>query len=238
MIRLCSAEKFIAAAALCAQSTSVDCSSAVEAVLQQMMRNMGRALSSAAAGISVSDIDVQMPVDQLNSDELDELCEILRRSGWCVVRMDRTRLAVRPYDPSAAAPYMTKECMIVNGLWCGSCDCATVFSDCNAAGEHLLHGFVYMCPKCGASVSVHPGTRIPKGSVVTGYVKKLRIKVHKELDSLWHKEKLIERSDLYKMLAKELGIPYTECHVGKADQIMCDKMLGAIKRIRSKLLKM
>ena len=227
MIRLCTAEKFISAAALCAQSTSVDCSSAVGAVLQQMMRNMGRALSSAATGISVSDIDVQMPVDQLNSNELDELCEILRRSGWCVVRMDRTRLAVRPYDPSVAAPYMTKECMIVNGLWCGTCDCATVFSDCSAAGENLLHGFVYMCPKCGASVSVHPGTRIPKGSVVTGYVKKLR-----------HKEKLIERDVLYKMLAKELGIPCTECHVGKADQIMCDKMLGAIKRIRSKLLKM
>lgn len=82
--------------------------------------------------------------------------------------------------------------------------------------------WAYKCTGCGASVGMHPHTKIPLGTLATESLRKARKRAKAPFEQLWRPD-VRKRSEAYAALAKHLGIPVAECHFGWFDIIQCDK---------------
>lgn len=89
------------------------------------------------------------------------------------------------------------------------------------------YGPVWCCWKCQAWVGVHrdSATYAPLGRLANASLRRLKQQAHALLDPCWRerpgfaKGKL--RKTVYKMLADELGIAKTACHIGEFDEFQC-----------------
>ena len=126
-----------------------------------------------------------------------------------------------------------------------------VCSDCGAlgllvGGERIyphrpdLHAKQFYLCACGAYVGCHPGTAIPLGRPAGPETRAARSAAHAAFDPLWKAKadkfgtsKGRARADGYKWLAKQLGIPATDCHVGWMDAETARRTAEICGRFRS-----
>lgn len=109
-----------------------------------------------------------------------------------------------------------------------------------ACGERMIlrtsrHGPYYRCarwPKCDYRVGAHrEGEKLnqPLGTPADAETRKLRKEAHKAFDPVWThlkgKARGGGRKDAYQHLARRLGIPEEECHIGMFDADMCRRVI-------------
>lgn len=94
------------------------------------------------------------------------------------------------------------------------------------------HGKLWYCEPCGAWVGCHRGTDVPLGRLANAMLRRWRIEAHATFDPLW-KELVTElkftkahaRNLSYAWLAKKMGIPRHECHMGMFDVDQCREVI-------------
>ncbi|ELY5939596.1 hypothetical protein SNN83_002694 [Cronobacter malonaticus] len=82
--------------------------------------------------------------------------------------------------------------------------------------------YVYLCDGCGAYVGMHPFTAIPLGSLADKKTRDARKQCKPSFEALWRNGGMT-RSEAYGWLARQLGIPVSECHFGWFDTEMCQR---------------
>lgn len=78
------------------------------------------------------------------------------------------------------------------------------YEDCIADGIGLLPDEPYSAP----------------GSALA----KARVKAHRAFDPIWQSGAM-SRSDAYRWLAAQLGIPFNDCHMVKMDEATCGRVV-------------
>lgn len=92
-------------------------------------------------------------------------------------------------------------------------------------GKEFGNGKCYLCRKCKASVGTHNGTTRPLGILANREMKILKKTCHDLFDITW-KNKILNRTEAYKRLARSLGIKQEDCHFGHFE---IDMLINAIK---------
>lgn len=84
----------------------------------------------------------------------------------------------------------------------------------------------YQCVPCGAWVGCHDGTQRALGRLANAELRRAKQSVHAAFDPHWRGvKKKHARFRAYRRLARELGIPMEECHVGMFDVERCKAAL-------------
>ena len=72
---------------------------------------------------------------------------------------------------------------------CPYCGGTAILRDASFVyGTHSHGGQVYVCshyPSCNSYVGVHPGTKIPKGTLANRELRQKRIQAHRIFDQIW-----------------------------------------------------
>lgn len=91
---------------------------------------------------------------------------------------------------------------------------------------------MYWCKPCDAYVGCHQGTDIALGRLANFKLRELKKKAHSLFDPLWerkmvktHMKKHIARNLAYEWLAREMGLPKDETHIGMFDEKQCEKVI-------------
>lgn len=82
----------------------------------------------------------------------------------------------------------------------------------------------YQCKPCNAYVGSHKGSNKPLGRLANKELRKAKMAAHRSFDYIWTSEKM-KRAKAYSWLAKQLGIPASECHIGMFDVDTCNKVV-------------
>ncbi|EIC84043.1 zinc-finger-containing protein [Serratia sp. M24T3] len=89
----------------------------------------------------------------------------------------------------------------------------------------LLH--FYQCEPCKAYVGCHKGSNgVPLGRLANAELRAAKSKAHAAFDPIW-KGRSMSRGSAYSWLAKSLGIPQQECHIGMFNIEMCEQVVIA-----------
>lgn len=87
----------------------------------------------------------------------------------------------------------------------------------------LHNKMFYICKPCDAYVGCHATSDAPLGRLADAELRKAKVAAHNAFDHLW-KTGGMKRGDAYGLLARELGIPKKECHIGMFDVAMCNRV--------------
>jgi hypothetical protein len=89
----------------------------------------------------------------------------------------------------------------------------------------------WVCEPCNAWVGCHDRNerygRVgdePLGRLANKELREAKMKAHLAFDPIW-KKKSMKRKEAYAWLAKKLGIPADECHIGMFDVDMCREVV-------------
>ncbi len=87
----------------------------------------------------------------------------------------------------------------------------------------------WLCKPCGAYVGCHKNSKnnAPLGRLANAELRKAKSDAHAKFDPVW-KSGRKTRSSAYLWLANELGIKFSECHIGMFDLAMCKKVIGLV----------
>lgn len=89
-----------------------------------------------------------------------------------------------------------------------------------------LHAkWFYLCAPCGAYVGCHPGTTTPLGTPANAELRAARQRAHGVFDPLW-KSGVKSRTEAYKVLAAQLGIPVGSAHIGMFNLEQCERVVA------------
>lgn len=77
-------------------------------------------------------------------------------------------------------------------------------------------------PDCDYRVGAHRDGR-PLGTPANAAMRQARMEAHRAFDDLWMG--CWKRADAYAWLAKELGIPKNDCHIGEFDIETCGRVV-------------
>lgn len=88
----------------------------------------------------------------------------------------------------------------------------------------------YRCDTCLAHVGTHSDTDPPEplGTLANPEVRELRRQCHDAFDVHWlnpHRGRINRRKRAYAQLARFLGIPEDECHIGSWQDLECRRFL-------------
>lgn len=96
----------------------------------------------------------------------------------------------------------------------------------------------WRCSPCGAHVGCHKrgavadGIRsdgtLPLGRLANAELRRAKSQAHALFDEIW-KSRRMGRRQAYAWLAKKLGIPQAECHIGMFDVDRCREVVRLIK---------
>jgi len=110
-------------------------------------------------------------------------------------------------------------------VWCDYCDTHTDYVD----SEEIYgksYGMIYLCRSCGAYVGVHRGTDIPLGRLANAELRDWKKMAHANFDPVWtHGRFKGRRSDAYKWLADQMGLPEEETHIGMFNVKQCQQLI-------------
>ena len=82
--------------------------------------------------------------------------------------------------------------------------------------KYQTSGYCYHCKNCGAVVGTHKKRPLEAlGILADKTMSEMRQKAHKMFDKFWRKPE--QRTNCYKRLATEMGLPFEECHFGYFD---------------------
>ena len=91
---------------------------------------------------------------------------------------------------------------------------------------------LYVCskfPACDSYVRVHPGTKIPMGTMANRQLRALRNEAHHYFDQLY-KRGLMSKEDAYQWLASILAAPLGQAHIGYLGEYYCKQVIEASKQ--------
>ena len=91
---------------------------------------------------------------------------------------------------------------------------------------------LYVCskyPACDSYVRVHPGTKIPMGTMADRQLRALRNEAHRNFDQLY-KQGLMSKEDAYLWLASILAAPLGQAHIGYLGEYYCRQVIEASKQ--------
>ena len=90
---------------------------------------------------------------------------------------------------------------------------------------------IWACMPCKAWVGCHPGTQMPLGRLADAELRTAKQAAHNAFDPLWKGKirrdgcsKRNARGAGYAWLAKQLGIPGEDCHIGMFDVETCRRV--------------
>ena len=93
----------------------------------------------------------------------------------------------------------------------------------------LHHKNFYLCTRCDAYVGCHGETERPLGRLANCELRLAKRTAHAAFDPLWLNGTL-SRYGAYRWLSDRLGISRKECHIGKFDVEMCERVVSVCKR--------
>lgn len=100
--------------------------------------------------------------------------------------------------------------------------------------QYTSYGLVYYCEKCGAWVGVHKGTCKPLGRLANAELRRAKMETHRFFDPIWKNPRMLgymgSRNNAYAWLARKLGIPRSECHIGMMDVETCRRAVEFCKQ--------
>ena len=96
----------------------------------------------------------------------------------------------------------------------------------------LFHKVFYRCRPCAAHVGCHPDTDKPLGRLANAELRREKNLAHAVFDPLWRGKGRGARTGAYKWLAKQLGIPREECHIGMFDVEQCRRVVEVCRANR------
>lgn len=129
---------------------------------------------------------------------------------------------VTPWNPSRRATARVKDALPAPTI-CPHCG-GEVKLVSNAAIYGREFGewpWAFLCGGCRAYVGLHPFTGIPLGTLATAPMREARQRAKAAFNPLWQSGRM-SRTDAYAWLAKEMGIPAAECHIGMFDVAQCE----------------
>lgn len=91
--------------------------------------------------------------------------------------------------------------------------------------EHLHHMLFYQCLPCDTRVGLNPRTGRPHGSLAGPELRRARQRAHRAFDPMW-KSGGVTRSEAYAWLARQMGLPILECHIGMFDEEQCGQVVA------------
>lgn len=92
---------------------------------------------------------------------------------------------------------------------------------------------LYVCrnyPACDSYVKVHPGTKLPMGSLANKELRTLRRKAHFHFDQLYSTG-LMSREEAYEWLAAQLMLPMEKAHIGLLGPYYCQQVIDESKKL-------
>lgn len=122
----------------------------------------------------------------------------------------------------------------VQRVVCPYCDVDAVLMDSAEVYNGRSHGNIWLCMNCRAYVGVHKNDDMnrPLGRLANAELREWKKKAHAAFDPLWKGKmrrdncsKGKARKAGYTWLAKQLGIPFDECHIGMFDVDMCKRVV-------------
>ncbi len=116
---------------------------------------------------------------------------------------------------------------------CPYCDRAARLVDSAQFYYGRSYGNVWACLPCQAWVGVHKGTIIPLGRLADKELRVQKIRAHTAFDRLW-KAKMVRdgcskkdaRGAGYKWLARQMGIPARDTHIGMFSADQCRQVVA------------
>lgn len=96
--------------------------------------------------------------------------------------------------------------------------------------QDLFIKYFYLCAPCGAYVGCHPnGTgKVPLGRLANAELRRAKSAAHAAFDPLW-KNGRMTRHQAYKFMAKEMGVPLSQAHIGMFDFAQCTRIVHIVK---------
>lgn len=92
------------------------------------------------------------------------------------------------------------------------------------------YGMILLCsayPKCDSFVGIHRDTDIPKGTLANNVLRRYRKQAHGVFDVMW-REGSMHRRQAYQQLAKILGVPPAQAHIGWCNAEQCQVIIAAL----------
>ena len=110
---------------------------------------------------------------------------------------------------------------------CRYCGSPVVYtSNAEIYGKEYGTGKCYLCRNCRAFVGVHPGTDTPLGTLANEELRKWRKEAHFWFDRIWKKPtRITTRYNAYGYLARKMGLPREETHIGMFEKEQCKKVI-------------
>lgn len=85
------------------------------------------------------------------------------------------------------------------------------------------------CAPCDAYVGCHHGTTVPLGRLADAKLRKAKMDAHAVFDTLWRhapkNQRSTARKRAYAWLARELGLPPEDTHIGMMDVDTCMRVI-------------
>lgn len=111
---------------------------------------------------------------------------------------------------------------------CPYCGLAAVLrEDSYVHGGNGMGKYLYVCknyPDCNAYVGVHPGTKIPMGTLADSELRNKRIKAHKMLMAICENG-LMTKKEAYRWIETMFGIDSSEAHIAKFSDYRCEELM-------------
>mgnify|MGYP004669273201 FL=1 len=110
---------------------------------------------------------------------------------------------------------------------CRYCGSPVVYtSNAEIYGKEYGTGKCYLCRNCRAFVGVHPGTDTPLGTLANEELREWRKEAHFWFDRIWKKPtRITTRYNAYGNLARKMGLPREETHIGMFEIEQCKKVI-------------
>lgn len=93
--------------------------------------------------------------------------------------------------------------------------------------ENKNQTMLYVCrnyPACDAYGRVHPGTRVPLGTMANGKLRALREAAHTYFDRL-HTSGIMTKEEAYYWLANLIQAPLGQAHIGFLGEYYCKRVM-------------
>lgn len=108
---------------------------------------------------------------------------------------------------------------------------------------HQSFGPVWCCIRCEALVGCHKNSKdfAPLGRLANPSLRRLKMQAHELLDPWWRdtpggQGRAQRRKAVYLLLAQELDIHPSQCHVAEMDDTMCERAIAIMASSRWRVL--
>lgn len=71
---------------------------------------------------------------------------------------------------------------------------------------------------------VHPGTKIPKGTLANRELRQKRIQAHRIFDQIWQ-QGILSKPEAYRWVADKFCLTDKQAHIGQFSNYMCDQLI-------------